>query len=305
MRLRLLCFYILAFCLPSCGDFFVNEVEFNEDELQNQISIVARLVNINPEVDKGDLFRAFNIGVLITKTASVIGEANFEVIENASVEIINEQGARSIYEFNENIDHYFPSDFSFITSESNRKYSLEIDIPGSDLIKSEVVMPTPAIFEVLKFEKDNINIDNNILDKLEFQLSGFEEPSFFLLKAHYELKQIIEKDTIQSIFEAEVFSFDSSFSDEAEMFSVDPSESGQTFVFWSDQPSYPTLKILRVIYSLWTLSEEEYKFATSLNNNRNAGDNPFVEPSILFDNIENGVGVFSLSNLQTVEFEFE
>ena len=138
---------------------------------------------------------------------------------------------------------------------------------------------------------------------MEFRLSGIDETSFFVLRAHYE--QVFPNDTIPFIRETEVFSFDSSFSDGAEMFSVEPSENGRTFEFWADQPNSGSPELLRVIFSLWTLSEEEYRFATSLNNNRNAGSNPFIEPSILFDNIENGVGAFTLSNIQTVEFELE
>ena len=52
-----------------------------------------------------------------------------------------------------------------------------------------------------------------------------------------------------------------------------------------------------------TLSEEEYRYLESLENNIDAGSNPFVEPTVLFDNIDNGIGVFSLSHIQTRVFE--
>ena len=130
-------------------------------------------------------------------------------------------------------------------------------------------MPAPANFEIVEFEQNNINIDNDFLDRLEFRLSGIEETSFFELRAHYE--EVDRNDNAFTIVrETEVFSFDSSFSETAQMFSVEPSENGRTFEFWADQPNFRSPELLRVFFSLWTLSEEEYNFATSLVNNQNS-----------------------------------
>ncbi len=302
--------YIILFitlCLSSCSsDFFINEVDLPEEQFASQVSVVARLVNAdfdNSEILEFDSFNRF--GILVTETASILGEADFELIKNASIALIDGQGIRTTFLFNEETGYYFPEDFITTITNVGQTFTLEVDVPGMDLITSTVEMPSPVDFEIVEFEQDNINIDDDFLDRLEFRLNGIEETSFFELRAHYEFLQINEMDTFIFFDETEVFSFDSSFGDGAEMFSVEPSESGRTFEFWADQPNFGSPELTRVVFSLWTISEEEYRFTNSLENNRNAGGNPFVEPAILFDNIENGVGAFTLSYIQTVEFELE
>jgi hypothetical protein len=56
---------------------------------------------------------------------------------------------------------------------------------------------------------------------------------------------------------------------------------------------YSTLDSVR--YYIINCSEEYYKYHTSVKSYQ--GDDFFVEPSIIFDNIENGLGNFSAYNM--------
>jgi hypothetical protein len=55
----------------------------------------------------------------------------------------------------------------------------------------------------------------------------------------------------------------------------------------------------RIEYTLFTTTAETFQFVRSQELNNNARDNPFAEPVILYSNIKNGYGLFSLSATST------
>lgn len=61
----------------------------------------------------------------------------------------------------------------------------------------------------------------------------------------------------------------------------------------------------KIKVKLHTITKEFYNFLVSYTQNLYAGDNPFAEPVIITNNIENGYGLFSLSNISEIEIEAE
>ncbi len=55
---------------------------------------------------------------------------------------------------------------------------------------------------------------------------------------------------------------------------------------------YPNPKIIAIIMEVLNTDEDYYRYHKSLDNARNA-DNPFVEPSLVFTNIDGGLGCFA------------
>ncbi|MFT5167923.1 MAG: hypothetical protein ACI8P3_003161 [Saprospiraceae bacterium] len=53
----------------------------------------------------------------------------------------------------------------------------------------------------------------------------------------------------------------------------------------------------KIFIRLVNVSPEKYYWETSLRNAQNAEDNPFAEPAVIFSNIENGYGIFSLESV--------
>lgn len=77
-----------------------------------------------------------------------------------------------------------------------------------------------------------------------------------------------------------------------------PQVTGNVFLYPSQIPensiSSPDVTVQSVHSELLTLSEDYYKFYTSFAQNRE--NNPFVEPTSVYSNIEGGLGIFAGSN---------
>ena len=59
----------------------------------------------------------------------------------------------------------------------------------------------------------------------------------------------------------------------------------------------------KLIVRLANMSKDSYLYLRSLQQYMQARDNPFAEPVVVFDNIENGHGIFRMSNMQLFEID--
>jgi len=65
-----------------------------------------------------------------------------------------------------------------------------------------------------------------------------------------------------------------------------------------------SVELESVNIKLFSLSKEAYNFLVSLQLYKDARDNPFSEPVVVFENIENGYGIFALANATEKIVEF-
>ena len=107
-----------------------------------------------------------------------------------------------------------------------------------------------------------------------------------------------------------IYNANSILDNEANLFTDELFDGGEhEFTFWSERylnngsQNENQNNPKRVFINLWSLTEEEYKYRQSVKNNQEALDNPFAEPTVVFSNIENGIGIFSLSRIQSYLIE--
>jgi hypothetical protein len=67
--------------------------------------------------------------------------------------------------------------------------------------------------------------------------------------------------------------------------------------------SYHTSRIVGFVLYLSTTNKEYYEYHQSVDRSRNS-DNPFVEPSLLYSNIQGGLGVFAACNTSRLEINY-
>lgn len=295
---KIVLYFIFLVSLTSCEDFFTATKEIDLEEYAGQVTVIGRLSNtdVSNELARTQL----SYGVLVTRSRSVLDTSNFPLIENADIRLSSDEGVDINFEFNEKTGYYFPpnngnSRFEGISVEENTHYELTVDVPGEERLSSSCETKTFGVVNDIKIIKNDIDGGGgSTLDRIQIQVDDPVGENYYYLNVFYEGLSYFEKGYL--------YSYSSIFDDSPELFS-DELFDGKTEVleFWSERyDKVRESEIDRVKIILWSLSKEEYDFRTSLIANEIARDNPFAEPSIVFSNIENGVGIFSMSNAERI-----
>lgn len=308
---------MLLLTVTSCGeDFFSAPIEFDIDEIENQVSVIGRLISIPDEtIGFTDFESVNNLGFFISRSKSVLDTLNFEIIENAKVRVTGSDGTDIEYPFDKNSGYYFPENVRTLEIErlvvkDNINYSLTVEVPGEDLIIANVSTQTFGKLESAELKlNDIIPEENYALDKLTLNIIDPPGKNYYSLRTFYKIDRVGQDgELFPSQRQGYIYNVNSALDGEASLF-TDEKFDGESvnLEFWSER-YIETINDLpidpeSIFISLWTLTEEEYRFRESIRRNRDAADNPFAEPAIVFSNIENGIGVFSLIDAQIYEIK--
>lgn len=301
--------FLLVLFSSSCEGFFTATKEVDLGEFAGEVTVVARL--INSDLDTFEDFTSIqNLGVLVSRSRSVLDTSRFSLISDAEVKLTGSDGLELDYVFDEQSGNYFPFDenlgFERLSVNENAIYELLVDVPGENKIIASSETKSFAEIESINIIQNDIEGDGNtMLDRIQIGINDPPEENYYLLKVFYKFKRERDGENRSYVRGGYLFNYSSIFDESPELF-TDELFNGKSDVleFWSERyidsinsngdPEIPD----EVIVFVWSLSEEEYEFRKSLEANRNAEDNPFAEPSIVFSNIENGIGVFSISSVE-------
>lgn len=309
MRKTVFGFVLLLISLSSCEDFFSATKEVDLGEFSGDMTVVGRL--INTDLDTVEDFNVLShLGVLVSRSKSVLDTARFKVIENAEIILSGSDGLMTPLEFDDALGLYLPSsgnsEFQRISVNENTRYELSVDLPGEERMTAVSETESFGDIQSINIIQNDIDGDENtILDRVQIEINDPAGENFYLLRVLYNITNI-GRDGEEYTYARSgyLYNYSSVFDESPELFSDDLFD-GQTEVleFWSERyvdqinemgdPEVPS----EAIVFLWSLSKEEYEFRKSLQANRDAEENPFAEPSIIFSNIQNGIGVFSMSKV--------
>ena len=303
----------------SCNEnFFSSPKEFDLEEFENQVAVVGRLINTDFDTIF-DFSAVNNLGFLISRSKSVLDPEDFSLIENADVLLTGDDGTNLRYFYDDRSGNYYPANigtpnFETLSINENTTYELMVDIPGEELITAVCKTESFGKIGAVDVTLNDINGDENFrLDRLQIEIDDPSGENFYFLRVNY-LYDVVFEDGFELRDRRSGFIYNASslLSGEADTFTDELFDGkSETLEFWSERytggdenlksGSYEEPDVM--VVSLWGLTKEEYNFRKSINNNRDAQDNPFAEPTIVFSNIENGLGIFSLIKLN--EFEIE
>jgi len=326
LRLTLILLVVLT-C--SCGEnFFSSPKEFDLGQFENQISVVGRLVNTDIDTLR-DLSALNNLGFLVSRTKSVLDSNDFELIKNADILLTGEDGTELIYTFFEETGYYLPPNAGTLDAErlsisENTQYEIVVNIPGEETITASCETLSLGKAASVDIFLDDIDGEENFtLDRLVIAINDPEGENYYFLRTFYYYDAIAPDGAefidlrgatlynVSSVLDADANLFtDELFDGKIEMLEFwSERYTGEGFVFNEEKQIREEIDAdyknpSSVVISLWSLTKEEYDFRTSVSANRDAEDNPFAEPIVVFSNIENGLGVFSLMKLQEFEFDF-
>lgn len=299
---------MLVFFMSSCEGFFEATKEIDLGEYAGELAVVGRL--INTDLDTVEDYESLeHLGVLVSRSKSVLDTSSFDLIDNADLLLSSSDGEEKVYEYDDETGLYLPIDLSDrLVVKENTRYELSVNVPGEDRVTAVCETKTFGKIKDINIIQNDIEGDNNtMLDRIQIEIEDPEGENYYLLKVLYKIKNIRDGEDRSYIRQGYLYSYSSVFDESPELFS-DELFDGTTDVleFWSERyidrinemgdREVPDQAIVFV----WSLSKEEYEFRSSLDINRDAEDNPFSEPSIVFSNIENGIGVFSMSRVERI-----
>jgi len=159
---------------------------------------------------------------------------------------------------------------------------VEMSIKYNDLaeLTSTTIIPADPEFELKYLGLKTIDhVDyTEYNNQFEFKCLASEPKNYF------RIKMISYSTQGNATYKDEMYMGDDEFQE------MEPNESTTISTYYSD---YNTLDSIR--YYIINCSEEYYKYHMSVRNYQ--GDDLFVEPSIIYDNVENGLGNFSAFNM--------
>ena len=237
--------------------------------------------------------------VNVSRNINITDRANYIPITNASIKVFENETL--LQELTNNQDGFYVSDF---IPEKGKKYTIEVSASGFPTAKatSEVPNKTP----IISLETNNIN-DYSLNCKVKFK-DNDNEQNYYMFSAcntgcEYYTDYISETEMIDTSYTYEYCYFDTEDIIVEEWIYFDEQE----FIIFSDellQGKEHTLPIIMDYYisendtltltcKLYSITESYYEYLKTFARHQEAVDNPFVEPVQVYNNIEEGIGVFA------------
>ncbi|TDE14662.1 DUF4249 domain-containing protein [Dyadobacter psychrotolerans] len=301
--------YILICCFLLSGcESMINDLD--ADKLPAVESRLAVECYLSPQENE--------IKVRVTQSQPLLGPASYEAvyIKNATVVIAGDAGQITL-PYNDSLNTYVVSASQF-KIEAGKKYNLSVS-DGKRSVKASCTVPAnTAIVKSYSIEAVTTGPrypgDSLIQAKMAWEdIRG--EPNYYVLRGYAGIEQTdyaynpsggggsIVRQRSKNVFNSSYENF----------LYVDTNIDGITFnspVFpislynrkfnYLDkdgkQQSVSSDPVLKEVYfEILNMDENYYKFCKTLKDNSNS-DNPFVEPALIYTNIEGGLGCFGAYN---------
>lgn len=292
---RLYLFLIVIFFVSThiqCINGFENVIEIDEDLFEEKLVVTAQ-------------FYVDSVPSMTISNNINISNNDFPIIDNATVNVIvnNENYP---FEFNEQTLKYHATTAFDLQTMSN--YELQINHPNLGSVFAEQLLLSNATNIEVSPSEDIYNSDSTLNSASELTLSFKDtrnEENYYII----EVESIGERPNFETgdTTYGKILTGINSPSNLVEFQSIwrlylrDDNLDGETitipFSYFSRHDIVDAIKV-----NLISTTREGYLHELSVAKYQESLDNPFVEPVIIFSNIENGLGIFSLNHLNTFSF---
>jgi hypothetical protein len=180
-------------------------------------------------------------------------------------------------------------------------YRIRAEVAGYDVVEATQKMPTPCILDSVRFVKDGALVQDpfgggtNKEDEFTYFIKdAIETGNYFKIQPPRFYNSALNTTNPSTIY---LESLDQLAQSE---FLSDKSFNGKTYGWRNHGKNFNQLRTgSRIEYTILTTSSDLLQFIRSKELNENAKDNPFAEPVILYSNIKNGYGIFTLTTATT------
>ena len=272
--------------------------------------VTLDLVEVAPQIVVNGTFTPNHpFQIILSKNKSVLSNEATDYIPNAKVRILNEQGIllqELPYMTNMPIPYYGLAGFQ---PKEEALYQLEIELPAYKTIYASGRAP-----EVVPLESIQLTDLNGSEEEALYTInitSSFTDPeatdNYYHLQLYYQVTS--SRSTTNGLVNNQPESFvpitslETQAGNPAVIF--DTHQNGVLFTDEEFQGQQATLSFLalldkehtgnypQIIGELRTISKAYYLYYTSLTRQLDNKDRPFAEPVPVFNNIENGLGIFA------------
>ncbi len=290
MKKNLVLLTWIVLLLNSCSaDFFDKPVDINVNSSESKLAVTS-ILNID-DLHENIFYQFQNIVVSYSQDPLEFQyNQNGNAVENATVTVT---GNNQSYTFEKDVNNLFYMHEETIDFIPGEIYTLNIEAPGYEPITSKQKIPQPV--QILSAENTGNFIKVRIADEPNTK-------NFYLL-------QLFKKNSDDEYSIVYLDAFNTIFDNSGLCFSCllfnDTGFDGEEFEFLLDHYFEESeIDIVSFKLVIYTTTEDYFRYDTTIRIAEYAQSNPFVEPVIIHNNIENGYGIFSIVTKTEREFAF-
>ena len=290
-------FLLAGLVLVSCEQ----AVDLELEELQPQVVI-------NSQFTPGHPFR-----VTVSKSQNVLNAAADEFLTNAKVTVLNADG-RALETLRLETDRRPIYQSRQLQPSVGRTYHVRVETEGGEVLTASDYLPFPVALKQLRMDTiDTFLAGENRVHKVAITVS-FDDPVG--MQDHYHLvlyRHLRTTDGPTHDFnpnseagDLTLLPFDRLESDENNppltfhhepggVLFADEQFDGQTttLTFYTLLTESEELTTDRVVGELRSVSNDYYRFNTTVSRQLATQNNPFAQPVRVYSNVENGLGIFA------------
>lgn len=282
--------FISIICASCSEGSFTKIVDVPIEESESLLTVIANLNNTDEDQY-----------ILVSKTLSVLDNAEFESLSNATVNLTTpDEGIKSL-PFDQDANLYTLAEYEFKGGET---YSLEVDHPDHIPMQAEITVPqSPEVIDMTVDLNENFGFDNFDPDviTIKFKDPGNEVNTYQFVGRMYS----IDSETQDTFENGYYFDLSNNILEYNDDVISDITFNGREYElillgnrsFFTDSPN---VSLHRIEVDVISITEEFFLYDNSVSQAQDASDNPFVEPSTIYSNFDNGFGIFTINNLSTI-----
>lgn len=243
---------------------------------------------------------------LISKSKGLLEPGDYELPSDARVSLLRDGQPLATLSLNAQEGLYQAALSPALPATPGARYRIEADVPGLGLAFAEAVMPAPPVVNSVEFREDAVlSIDNFRYDEF---IVDIEDPAG--VENYYAISPVLyigyEDTAGDTIYQSYGYIYtESNDPNLTEGYPLgfiftDGAFDGRTYRtrLQADVPEFPEGDpvIQRLSIRVSQLTRESYLYLLSKNQYDLNFNNPFAEPSTVFNGITDGYGAFILSN---------
>lgn len=290
------CSAIIVLVLASCGgDKFSQVVEIDLPAHTPMLSVSAEFSTVDSSL------------VANVSTTWATNEAPADPnVKDATMRIFENGNLWRELPYNPSTGQYESEGLANFVVDGQTVYRLEVTAPSFETVFAEQKMPKPVEITSLKYKYQGaVGPEGDKVDELNFE---FQDPAgqddYYGLAGFYIYSEVFNEDTFSYNYNMYLESYDPLLEEGASnlLLVSDKSFDGKKVTFKTYcYCGFGENEQFKIVGQLVHLTREKYLYLRSLNQYQNAHDNPFAEPVTVQSNIENGVGLFSLESVDTMQ----
>lgn len=247
--------------------------------------------------------------VFLSRSYGMYEDFDIDPVREAQVTMIEQQG--SALSFVQDAVDALRYDLNTLTVQPGNTYTIEATAPGYETVRGVTTVPERITFDTVTVEKEaRRDRDSVLYDVWTLHLSDPpDEDNFYFLRAYLDTdieNYLICFETLDPVLtDLDVLNNGNDVAYICEGRFNDAIFNGTTYLvqvftesFYKQQPG------AAIEFELLHLDRAGYNYLLSSDRQYNTEGNPFAEPAIVFNNIENGFGIIGSLSSSKYRFEF-